>query len=481
MLYYQVIIKETGDSMETNYIGIGNMINFSLIREVIQNYQELIDDLSEKIGSVDYISNKTNLLALNATIEAIHASDLLASFEQIVGNNLLIQAKLLAKILEYDPDIIYTDGAKFAKEIGIEEFYVTDGNGNIEFTNHASKKGTRISTPALLRVVDSPDAEVVLPATASAVGDIQYKVAAASRIDKPGLIQFSSHFIKPSGQEAIDGFGVIAQETKRLADLSKDISEEVNLQTKGMIDKITELNTLSENFDETEDVKAQARKLREGLKELREYFKNLLSPLSDLVSIAKQTSLLGVSASIEAAHSTNEKQDFDNLLNTHMVIEAKLMSMVVERMPDKSFDQIVKLTEYTGVAEVWVTDSRGVVEHTNREWGQGFAFQNDGQTGAFMAILSNPNTIVTQPPAHRDIDGAVYKYVGVARRDKHGICQIGNPSRLYGDSTAKGFSEVSKQIKALGEQSKALTTEMEEMIREMDMRAKIAIDTLARA
>jgi hypothetical protein len=40
---------------------------------------------------------------------------------------------------------------------------------------------------------------------------------------------------------------------------------------------------------------------------------------------------------------------------------------------------------------------------------------------------------------------------------------------------------VSKQIKALGEQSKALTTEMEEMIREMDMKAKIAIDTLARA
>ena len=142
--------------METNYIGIGNMINFSLIREMIQNYQELIDDLSEKIGSVDYISNKTNLLALNATIEAIHASDLLASFEQIVGNNLLIQAKLLAKILEYDPDIIYTDGAKIAKEIGIEEFYVTDGNGNIEFTNHANKKGTRISTPALLRVGTAP-------------------------------------------------------------------------------------------------------------------------------------------------------------------------------------------------------------------------------------------------------------------------------------------------------------------------------------
>jgi hypothetical protein len=70
--------------------------------------------------------------------------------------------------------------------------------------------------------------------------------------------------------------------------------------------------------------------------------------------------------------------------------------------------------------------------------------------------------------------------VGVARKDKHGICQIGSPSKLYGDSTAKGFSEVSKQIKALGEQSKSLTTEMEEMIREMDFKAKMAIDSLGK-
>lgn len=466
--------------METNYIGIGNMINFSHIRDVIRNYQELISDLSEKIGSVDYIANKTNLLALNATIEAIHASDLLASFEQIVGNNLLIQAKLLAKIIEYDPDFIYTDGAKFAKENGIEEFYVTDGAGTIEFTSHTAKKGTQISSPALLKVIDNPEIVVVLPATASSVGDIQYKVAAAARIDRPGLIQFSSHFIKPSGQEAIDGFGVIAQETKRLADLSKDISAEISAQTKGMIEKINELTSLSESFDETQDAKALAAEFRERLKELREYFKNLLSPLSDLVSIAKQTSLLGVSASIEAAHSTNEKQDFDNLLNTHMVIEAKLMSYVIERMPDTSFDELVALTEYSGVAEIWVTDSNGVVELTNREGGQGFTFSNEGQTGAFMAILNNPNLIVTQPPSYRDIDGRVYKYVGVARKDKHGICQIGSPSKLYGDSTAKGFSEVSKQIKALGEQSKSLTTEMEEMIREMDFKAKMAIDSLGK-
>jgi hypothetical protein len=33
-----------------------------------------------------------------------------------------------------------------------------------------------------------------------------------------------------------------------------------------------------------------------------------------------------------------------------MVIEAKLMSYVIERMPDTSFDELVALTEYSGVA-----------------------------------------------------------------------------------------------------------------------------------
>ena len=127
-----------------------------------------------------------------------------------------------------------------------------------------------------------------------------------------------------------------------------------------------------------------------------------------------------------------------------MVIEAKLMSYVIERMPDTSFDELVALTEYSGVAEIWVTDSNGVVELTNREWGQGFTFSNEGQTGAFMAILNNPNLIVTQPPSYRDIDGRVYKYVGVARKDKHGICQI-KSFKAVRRQHRKGFSEVSNR------------------------------------
>lgn len=461
--------------MDTN-----NMNCFSYIRGVIRNYSELIDDISEKIGSVGYIANKTNLLAINATIEVIHASDLLSSFEQIVGNNLLIQARLLAKIIEYDPDFMYQDGSNFAGENGIEEFYVTDGSGIIEFTSYTAKKGTDLNSPALFQILENPEAAVIMPATSNCIDKIQYKVVTTGRTDKPGLIQFASHFIRPSGQAAIDGFGVVAKEAKRLADLSRETSSIISSRTKEIIDKITGLSDLIDNLNEAVIAKSQIETLQDSLNELRQSFRNILMPLSDLIIIARQTSLLGVRASIEAAQSSNEKQEFDDLLDTHMAIEAKLTSLMIERIPDTSCEELVSLTDHCGISEIWITDQNGVVEFTNVDGGIGFAFSNEGQTAPFMAILNNPDAVVTQPPSYRDIDGQVYKYAGVGRRGKGGICQIGNPSKLYGDSTAKGFSEVSKQIKTLAEQSKQITAEIEEIIEEMDAKAKKAIDSLIR-
>jgi len=88
----------------------------AVIHDIIQEYGFLIDQVFHKIKSVQGIANKTNLLAINASIETIHASDLLASFEEIVTKNLIIQGKIIAQILEYDHDFLCQDGARFAKE-----------------------------------------------------------------------------------------------------------------------------------------------------------------------------------------------------------------------------------------------------------------------------------------------------------------------------------------------------------------------------
>ena len=470
--------------------------SLSHIQSVTHLYQELISVIVSKIAAVNDISNKTNLLAINATIEVIHASDLLASFEKIVEDNLLLQAKVLAKILENDPDFIRQDGAKFAEESGIEEFYVADGSGTIQFTNQKSQKNAVVRSPEILNLINSPGLSLVFPSTANVVSNEEYKVVAVGRSDEPGVIQFAVHFVKPAGQVAIDGFGVVAKEAKRLADNSRETSGRISTLTNEMIQRIAALNELSErlaaayekvseaaktdqediSFDE---IKEMTRELDDRLNEIRHSFRNILAPLLSLIALARQTSLLGVRASIEAAHSTNEKQEFDNLLNLHMTVEAKLCAMMVERMPGLTCEQLRAITEDCDIAELWISDPTGTVELTNVPGGAGFVYQNEGQTAPYIPLLTNPNLVVTAPPAMRTLDNCVFKYVGVGRRDKAGIFQIGMPSKLYGDSTAKGFFEVSKQIKNLAEQSKKITGEIQEIVEDMDLKAKKAAEAIA--
>lgn len=452
-----------------------NLESLSSIQNMVSSYQGMIVDILEKISYIDQIAHKTNLLAINATIETIHASDLLDSFEEIVGKNLLIQARFFSKLLEYDPDFISRDGAKLAEECGIEEFYVTDGQGDIVFKNQKAKKNTGLNMPEISKILDNPNIEVVLPATSSLADNSYYKVVAIGRIDQSGVIQFAVHFNKPKGQLAIKGFGVVADEAKRLSDMSKEIFNEINIEAKRMAEKIDELEKLTINLGNIDESETAVKELDQSITELMRSFKSTLTLLSKQINISRQTGLLGVRASIEAANTINEKQEFDILLNRHMIAEAKLASLLIERMPNITCDDITDLADFCGIGEFWITDINGAVELTNVPGGTAFSFTNEGQTAPFMRILADPSLVVTQPPELRDLDNKVYKFAAVSRRDKPGILQIGNLSRLYGEDTAKGFSEVSKQIKNLAEQSKNITVEIEEMIENMNTKAEKAI------
>ncbi|MDF3001251.1 MAG: hypothetical protein K0Q48_1370 [Bacillota bacterium] len=471
------------------------------IREIIREYDTLIKQVFLKIKSVQGIANKTNLLAINASIETIHASDLLASFEQIVEKNLTIQAKIISQILAYDPDFFYQDGGAFARECGMEEFYVTDGDGIVQFTNMPSWKNSALKSSEILRILKNPELEIALPSVGNGFDGELQKTVGVARTDQPGIIQTGAHFVRPKGQLAIDGFGVVAQEAKRLADVSKEISARITTLTNelgSMLERLesiygeadrgisacsdaaslSEAVSLEEQEARLNDLKGTLKQLDKDFDESRKYFKNILSPLTELINIARQTNLLGVRAAIEAAHSTNDKQDFDNLLNRHMTAEAKLVALLIERRPDITIDQMEELSEKIDIAEIWIADENATVELTNIKGGKGFVYQSEGQTAPFLRILSNPELIVAPPPSLRTLDNRVFKYVGVGRKDKPGFLQVGIPSKLYGESTAEGFSVVAKQIKNLAEQSRDTTTEIEAIVEDMDRKAKKAAEQM---
>lgn len=464
------------------------------IVKIIEDDSLMTTEIVVKLKSVDSIANKTNLLAINASIETIHASSLLGSFEEIVAQNMLIQAKLTAKVLEFSGSFKNDDCIGFAQSCGIEEIFVTNKEGIITHTNMSGWKDMKLTSSDIYKILGDPNKDIVLPAVSRGQEGVAFKAVGIARTDEPGIIQLGCQYDMPEGQMAIDGFGVVAREAKRLADEAKETSVAIRGLINGMKEKIEDLARQSLEIDRVskralsddgreltssiESIKDKVMEFEQGIMDMGHCYKGIQGPLSQILKIAKQTNLLGVRASIEAAHSTNDKMDFDLLLNKHMLIQVKITAMLLDLKPEMDCDHIMELANYAGVDEFWISDGNGVVELTNIVGGKGFAYKNEGQTAPYMKLLVDPSLIVMAPPERRVLDGKVFKYVAVGRKTKRGFIQVGKASKMYGESTAEGFAVVSKQIKSLAEQSKDITSEMMDLLELLNLKADEAKEIL---
>jgi methyl-accepting chemotaxis protein len=87
--------------------------------------------------------------------------------------------------------------------------------------------------------------------------------------------------------------------------------------------------------------------------------------------------------------------------------------------------RITAVAKAVGVDEIHVSDEKGILRWGNVAGFYGFDYGSSDQSKPFLKMLADPAFELVQDPEPRGVDKVLFQYIGVARRDRPGIIQIG--------------------------------------------------------
>ena len=120
-------------------------------------------------------------------------------------------------------------------------------------------------------------------------------------------------------------------------------------------------------------------------------------------------------------------------ISEHMVAQAMLAAYFIDAALQAGMDAeqinaaLAAIADNSVISEFWISDETGQIAFTNIP-GTGFAFPTDPDAGtqaAPFAMLLQGGGVVIQDSQPRELDAAVFKYVGVAGIDQPRIVQVG--------------------------------------------------------
>ncbi|MFB5284752.1 methyl-accepting chemotaxis protein [Peribacillus sp. Hz7] len=130
-----------------------------------------------------------------------------------------------------------------------------------------------------------------------------------------------------------------------------------------------------------------------------------------------------IQLNIEDSIISREKAE--SILEQEMIGQAVMTASLFEK--GTSYEELVELSEKSGIDEFWITDQHGNTILTNMAKKVDFNFSSDpdGQAYEFMKLISGEESVVTQKATERSVDGKLYKFVGVTGWNDERIVQVG--------------------------------------------------------
>lgn len=137
-------------------------------------------------------------------------------------------------------------------------------------------------------------------------------------------------------------------------------------------------------------------------------------------------------------------------LSKDYITKVKSIAFMIEQKPEiiESSEKLKELAKSMDIEEIHITDEKGVIRWGTVKDFYGFDFNSSEQTKPFLGSLNDKNFELAQEPQERGTDKVLFQYIGVARRDKTGIVQIGvKPERLQNELAKADLKELSSLYK----------------------------------
>ena len=265
------------------------------------------------------------------------------------------------------------------------------------------------------------------------------------------------------------GFGVVAQEIKKLAEQSGAIVSEINKDILEIQENTEDtVQVMNQTVQKSKEIREKSVQASDNLFRIVENIKKLLDLISNISNnITEQANASeALAKNIEAiANFTHETDLTTKKIDQKITEQSKSIQRnanISEKITEiaekfnafiepiekemnvallEACDQLAKTlhrvnlsnefldqwSKNTGISEIYIADGRGVITHSNNRQTIGFQFSSvpGSQTYDFYRILQDRSLRVCQRMRKRDIDGKYFKIVGISRTDAAGIVQVG--------------------------------------------------------
>ncbi len=140
---------------------------------------------------------------------------------------------------------------------------------------------------------------------------------------------------------------------------------------------------------------------------------------------ASQDKILQVQQKLKA-NDKNIQQITESLSESNLA-KSRAFANIIQKDPSilESVDRINELAKELMVDELHVTDENGILRYGNIPKYFGLDFNDGDQTKPFLEILKDSSVEIVQEPQPNAALGIMFQYIGVARKDKKGIVQVG--------------------------------------------------------